>query len=102
MDSTIEHAVRFSGMSARCERQRSARARAASVALVDASAHALVVRCVCIEGAELGWRAAWTLQWRAACLVDEGKTLATRLVSARLPRPLATPPTIRLPLFSSF
>ena len=57
VDSTIEHAVRFSGMSARCERQRSARARAASVALVDASAHALVVRCVCIEGAELGWRA---------------------------------------------
>ena len=35
--------------------------------------------------------AAWTLQWRAACLVDEGKTLATRLVSARLPRPLAPP-----------
>ena len=42
--------------------------------------------------------AAWTLQWRAACLVDEGKTLATRLVSARLPRPLA-PPNPTSPLF---
>ena len=41
--------------------------------------------------------AAWTQQWRAACLVDEGKTLATRLGGARLPRPSAPPTRLTLP-----